>query len=187
MLERYLYRNRMNTKYSSNISVYPGSFDPFTNGHRDILERALKIFDKVILAVVRNPGKSPLFTFEEREEIIKYSVDDMSRIEIVSFDGLLVDFMEKNKVNIMVKGLRAVSDFEFEFQMALMNRRMSHDVETVFLMTSTDYAFLSSSRVREIASLGGPVDGLVSEYAQKKLKEKFPFTDNRGEVLEKDQ
>jgi pantetheine-phosphate adenylyltransferase len=177
----------MNKKYPSSISVYPGSFDPFTNGHRDILERALKIFDKVILAVVRNPGKTPLFTFEEREEIIKYSVDDMSRIEIISFDGLLVDFMKQNNVNIMVKGLRAVSDFEFEFQMALMNRRMNSDVETVFLMTSSDYAFLSSSRVREIASLGGPVDGLVSEYAHKKLRKKFPSPQNKGEVVEIDQ
>jgi pantetheine-phosphate adenylyltransferase len=177
----------MNKRYFSTIAVYPGSFDPFTNGHRDILERALKIFDKVVVAVVRNPGKNPLFTLDEREEIIKYSVDDTSRVEIASFDGLLVEFMEQNNINVMIKGLRAVSDFEFELQMALMNRKMNPEIETVFLMTSSEYAFLSSSRVREIASLGGPVDCFVSEHALKKLEKKFPIKINKGENVEMDQ
>jgi pantetheine-phosphate adenylyltransferase len=169
-------------------AVYPGSFDPFTNGHRDILERALTIFDKVILAVVRNPGKQPLFTLDEREEIIRHSITqaDSLRVEVGSFDGLLVDFMKKKNAHIMVKGLRAVSDFEFEFQMALMNRKLAPGVETVFLMTSAEYAFLSSSRIREIAALGGGVACLVSPFAEAKLREKLCRHRPQGETVEKD-
>lgn len=167
-------------------AVYPGSFDPFTNGHRDILERALRIFDRVIIAVVRNPGKKPLFSIKERVEIIKKSIPPTDRVKVDSFTGLLVDFMRNANSNIMVKGLRAVSDFEFEFQMALMNRKLSPDVETVFLMTSSEYAFLSSSRVREIVSLGGKVSCLVSPYAEVKLMEKFKHDSALSENVDKE-
>lgn len=166
-------------------AVYPGSFDPFTNGHKDILERALRIFDQVIIAVVRNPGKNPLFTLQERVEIIKNSIPQTDRVQVDSFSGLLVDYMERVNSHIMVKGLRAVSDFEFEFQMALINRKLSPQVETVFLMTSSEYAFLSSSKVREIASLGGNVGCLVSPFTLQMLKEKFLHTnESNGETIE---
>jgi len=167
-----------------NVAVYPGSFDPFTNGHGDILERALSIFDRVIIAVARNLSKKPLFTFEERVEIIRKSIPDTERVEVRSFTGLLVDFMHEVNSRIIVKGLRAVSDFEFEFQMALMNRKIDSEVETVFLMTSSEYAFLSSSRVKEIARLGGPVDCLVSPFAKKKLREKCEYCEDKGETVE---
>jgi len=168
------------------IAVYPGSFDPFTNGHKDILERALVIFDKVIIAVVRNPGKKPLFTLSERVEIIRQSIEESNRVHIDSFDGLLVNFMKSHRSNVLVKGLRAVSDFEFEFQMALMNRKIDPAIETIFLMTSAEYAFLSSSRVREIAALGGPVSCFVSPFAEAKLKEKTCTKKPRGEIVEKE-
>ncbi|MCE1245633.1 MAG: pantetheine-phosphate adenylyltransferase [Firmicutes bacterium] len=167
-------------------AVYPGSFDPFTNGHQDILERALGIFDKVIIAVVRNPGKNPLFTLDERVEIIKNSIPAGSNIQVECFNGLLVDFMKKVDSRIIVKGLRAVSDFEFEFQMALMNRKLNPEIETVFLMTSADYAFLSSSKVREIAVLGGEVKCLVSPYTDEVLRKKLAGKQSGGENVEKD-
>lgn len=167
-------------------AVYPGSFDPFTDGHKDILERALKIFDKVIVAVVTNPSKTPLFTLEERVEIIKNSVPDLERIEVDCFEGLLVNYMKDIEVNIMVKGLRALSDFDFEFQMALMNRKLNPDVETVFLMTSSEFAFLSSSKVREVASLHGQVDCFVSPFTQKKLEEKFKNKATPRQTVEND-
>lgn len=167
-------------------AIYPGSFDPFTNGHKDILDRALRIFDTITVAVVRNPAKKTLFTLKERVDIIKHSVEDISKIEVESFDGLLVDYMRTKTCNVMVKGLRAVSDFEFEFQMALMNRKLDPRVETVFLMTSAEYAFLSSSRVREIASLGGSVSCLVSPYAESRLMDKYKSIQPLGETVEKD-
>ncbi|MFP4497683.1 MAG: pantetheine-phosphate adenylyltransferase [Vulcanimicrobiota bacterium] len=178
----------MNQNHKPRTAVYPGSFDPFTNGHRDILERALEVFDKVIVAVVRNPAKTPLFTPAERVDIINNSVlpEYSHRISVVSFDGLLVEFMKQQKSRIILKGLRALSDFEFEFQMALMNRKLNPEVETVFLMTSTEYTFLSSSRVREIAMLNGKVGCLVSPYTEKKLREKFGNGFTGGETVEKD-
>ncbi len=166
--------------------VYPGSFDPFTYGHKDILERALRVFENVIVAVVRNPGKTPLFTLEERVSIIKDSINHNPNVIVESFDGLLVDFMRKKGVKVLVKGLRAVSDFEFEFQMALMNRKLDPEIETVFLMTSTEYAFLSSSRVKELASLGAPVDSFVSPFAEKMLRQKFINCTLKGENVEKE-
>lgn len=174
----------MNDKFNRKIALYPGSFDPFTNGHQDILKRALTVFEKVIVAVVRNPAKTPLFTMEERIDIIKNSVQDTSRVDVEGFEGLLVDFMRRKKIHILVKGLRAVSDFEFEFQMALMNRRLAPNIETVFLMTSSDYAFLSSSRVKEIASLGGNVESLVSDYTLRRLKKKFKSMNPQGQTLD---
>lgn len=160
------------------MAVYPGSFDPFTNGHRDILNRALAIFDRVIIAVTANFEKEHLFSIDERKEIIKNSITGLDRVEIDSFDGLLVNFMKKKSTNVIIKGLRAVSDFEYELQMALINRKLHPDFETVFLMTSAKYVFLSSSRVKEIASLGGDVSCFVSPFANEALKRKFGVGEN---------
>lgn len=162
-------------------AVYPGSFDPVTNGHLDIIERALKIFDELIVAVVENPNKRPLFTLKERVQILKEVLKNEKKISVDSFSGLLVNFMKKKNCNVIVKGLRAVSDFEVEFQMALMNRKLDPSVETVFFMTSNRYAFLSSSSVREIASFGKSVEGLVPRFVELKLKEKYSKSRKRGE------
>lgn len=158
------------------IGVYPGSFDPVTNGHIDIIKRAVKLTDKLIVAVLENPAKKNLFTLKERIGVLKNVLKNTSKIEIDSFSGLLISFVRKNKANVIVRGLRALSDFEFEFQMALMNRKLDENIETIFLMTSSQYAFLSSSSVKEISSFGGSVKGLVPPYVENKLKEKFKFS-----------
>lgn len=145
------------------IGVYPGSFDPVTEGHMDIIRRSSKIFDKVIVAVVKNYSKKPLFTSEERVELIGRSLQDMPNVEVDSFEGLLMDYIHKQKAQVIIKGLRAISDFEYEFQMALMNRKLDSKVETIFMMTSYKYSFLSSSMVKEVAGLGGCITGLVPE------------------------
>src|SRR5690554_2164598 len=132
--------------------IYPGSFDPVTNGHIDIINRAAKTFDKVIVGVLNNPNKKPLFTVEERIELLKKTVGHIENIEIESFSGLLIDFMVEKNSNIIVKGLRAVSDFEYEFQMALMNKKLSPEVETLFMMTNSNYSYISSSIIKEIAT-----------------------------------
>ena len=143
--------------------VYPGSFDPCPNGHIDIISRASRLFDRVIVAVLINNSKSPLFTAEERVEMLKTAVADYSNVEVFSFDGLLVDFMKAVKADIIIKGIRAVSDFEYEFQMALTNHELYNDAETLFIPTSKDYMFLSSSIVKEIAGYGGSLEGLVPD------------------------
>ncbi len=143
--------------------VYPGSFDPCTNGHIDIISRASRLFDRVIVAVLINNSKSPLFTAGERVEMLKTAVADYSNVEVFSFDGLLVDFMKAVKADIIIKGIRAVSDFEYEFQMALTNHELYNDAETLFIPTSKDYMFLSSSIVKEIAGYGGSLEGLVPD------------------------
>jgi pantetheine-phosphate adenylyltransferase len=142
-------------------AVYPGSFDPITLGHMDIIKRASKIFDKVIVCVLVNLKKRPSFTPQERVEFVRRATVDYANVETVFHDGLLIDFMRQQQVNLIVKGLRAVSDFEYEFQMALANNQLSPDIETLFLTTSTQYSFLSSSLVREIASYGGALDSFV--------------------------
>ncbi|MDD2420578.1 MAG: pantetheine-phosphate adenylyltransferase [Heliobacteriaceae bacterium] len=139
------------------IAVYPGSFDPVTNGHMDIVERAAQIFDEVIVAVVINPDKRPLFTMDERLEMIKQSCTALPNVRVGCFSGLLVDFMRQEGAKVIIRGLRAVSDFENEFQMALMNKKLHPGIETVFFTSQTEYAFLSSSLVKEVASLGGDV------------------------------
>ena len=154
-------------------TVYPGSFDPITYGHIDVIERALKIFDKVIIAVGDNPGKKPLFSTEERIEMIKKSTRHLKNIEIDKLPGLLLDYVKKKNSKIILRGLRAVSDFEFEFQRALMNRKINNNVETVFIMTKEDYVYLNSSIVKEIAMFRGNVKPFVPEPVEKKLKEKF--------------
>ena len=145
------------------IAVYPGSFDPVTNGHLDIIERSAKMFDKLYVAVLKNSSKTPLFTLEERCGLIDRVTGHINNIEILSFDGLLVDFMKAVKADIIIKGIRAVSDFEYEFQMALTNHELYNDAETLFIPTSKDYMFLSSSIVKEIAGYGGSLEGLVPD------------------------
>lgn len=155
------------------IAVYPGSFDPITFGHLDIINRALKIFDEVIIAVARNERKSPMFSIEERVKLIQSVLKDNQRAKVDTFDGLLVDYVRSRKSQAIVRGLRAISDFEYELQMAQINRGISRDVETVFLMTSVFYSFLSSSIVKEVHSLNGPIDGLVPPLVKKALDAKL--------------
>ena len=157
-------------------AVYPGSFDPVTNGHIDVIERALKIFDKVIVAVGDNPEKKPTFTTEERIEMLKESTKDLKNTKIDSFSGLLLDFVKSKNSRIIIRGLRAVSDFEFEFQRALLNRVVNDKIETIFIMTKEHYVYLNSSIVKEMAMFGGKLNGLVPEAVEKKLKEKFSKT-----------
>jgi len=158
------------------IAVYPGSFDPVTNGHIDVIERALKLFDRIIVAVGDNPGKKPLFTTKERIAMLKESTKHLKNLEIDSFSGLLLDFVKSKNSKIIIRGLRAVSDFEFEFQRALMNRVVNDKIETVFIMTKEHYVYLNSSIVKEIAMFNGKVNGLVPHIVEKKLKEKFSKT-----------
>lgn len=156
-----------------NIAVYPGTFDPITNGHIDLVERSLRTFDEVIIALAHNPRKTPLFTIEERIEMIKTAVKGLRNVKVDIFNGLLVDYAKKKKANAIIRGLRAVSDFEFEFQMALMNRRLDNKIETVFLMPSEEYSYLTSSIIKEIAAFKGSVKGFVPKIVEDKLKERF--------------
>ena len=155
------------------IAVCPGSFDPATNGHIDIIKRSAALFDKVIVAVVHNPSKYSLFTLEERMELLKRTCGSIENVEIDSFSGLLMDYVKSKNANVIVRGLRAVSDFEYELQMALMNKKLSPEVETVFMMTNSKYSYLSSSLVKEVASLGGCIKGLVPEIIEEELHKRF--------------
>ncbi|MEW6658263.1 MAG: pantetheine-phosphate adenylyltransferase [Thermodesulfobacteriota bacterium] len=155
------------------IAVYPGSFDPITNGHLDLLQRALKIFDHIIVAVAWNPTKQCLFTIEERMEMIRVSLQDHPQVSIDTFAGLLVDYAQGKKARAILRGLRAVTDFEYEFQLAMMNRRLEPEIETVFLMTGLRWVFLSSSILKEAAIHGGNIEGMVPEIVHRKLREKF--------------
>lgn len=154
-------------------AVYPGSFDPVTNGHIDVIERALKIFDRVIVAVGDNPEKKPLFTTKERIGMLKESTKHLKNIEIDSFSGLLIDYVKRKNSKIIIRGLRAISDFEFEFQRALLNRVVDNEIETVFIMTKEHYVYLNSSIVKEMAMFGGNLNDLIPRIVEKKLKEKF--------------
>lgn len=154
-------------------AIYPGSFDPVTNGHLDIIERSVKLFDNVIIAVLSNPNKNPLFTVEERITMLKQSTGHLNNIEIDAFDGLLIDYAMLKNANLIIKGLRAVSDFEYEFQMALMNRKLNYNIETLFMMTNNKYSYLSSSLIKEVAKLGGCVEGLVPDIVWKNLSLKL--------------
>lgn len=154
-------------------AVYPGSFDPITYGHLDIIQRGTSIFDKITVAVLINPTKKSLFTIEERIALIKEATKDMPNVDVESFDGLLVDYMRQNEGNTIVKGLRAVSDFEYELQMASINRKLNKDIETFFMMTSNNYSYLSSSIVKDVAKHDGDVSDLVPPVVVKALKAKY--------------
>jgi len=155
------------------IAIYPGTFDPITNGHLDILERAMKLFDRVIITIARNSAKQPLFTEEERLAMMREAVRSYKQVEVDSFDGLLVDYAQRKQATAIVRGLRAISDFEYELQMALMNRRLDHHIVTVFLMPNEKYTYLNSSIVREIARHQGNVKDFVPPNVFRKLKEKM--------------
>ncbi|MDR0966805.1 MAG: pantetheine-phosphate adenylyltransferase [Myxococcales bacterium] len=162
----------MNVK--KNIAIYPGSFDPPTNGHLTIIHRALRIFDTVVVAVAHNARKTGLFTIGERQELLAEALKGVPRLEIDTFDGLLVDYVRKRQACAVIRGLRAVSDFEYEFQMANMNRKLDPDFEAVFMMTGEDYFYIASHVVREVAALGGDVSELVPACVGRRLAEKFP-------------
>ena len=155
-------------------AVYPGMFDPAHNGHVDVIQRSLQIFDELIVAVVANPSKQPLFSMKERLEMIDEATSDLSNFRIVAFDGLLIDLVARERADCIVRGIRAVSDFEYEFQMALMNRKLRSTVETVFLMPHEKYTYISSRLIKEVASFGTSVAGMVPPIVEKRLAEKYP-------------
>ncbi len=155
------------------IAVYPGSFDPFTNGHLDLIERSRRLFDKLIVAVVRDGPKQPLFSVAERLEMLREVLRDYPNIEIEAFEGLLVEYAARRGARVILRGIRAVSDYEYELQMALMNRRLRPEIETVFLLASESYSFISSRLVKEVASLGGDVSQLVPPVVERYLRQKF--------------
>ena len=155
------------------VAIYPGSFDPLTHGHLSLIQRGLKTFDRVIVAIAVNPKKTPLFTVDERLALIRDAVNGDPRVEVDHFQGLLVEYAKRRGVNVLLRGLRAVSDFEYEFQMANMNRKLAPSIETVFMMTGEDYFYISSQIVREAAALGGDVSGLVPPNVLKQLQLKF--------------
>lgn len=154
-------------------AIYPGSFDPLTNGHLDVIERAIKLFDRVVVAVAKNESKQPMFTLKERLELVRRSVKHLKGVEADSFDSLLVDYVEERKAQAIVRGLRALSDFEFEFQLALMNRKLNEKIETIFMMPKDTYTFLSSRIIKEIARLGGDISDFVPGPVQEALLEKL--------------
>ena len=155
------------------IAVYPGSFDPITNGHVDIIKRGIRMFDELIVLIAHNPNKKALFSVEERLEMIRDVIRSCENVRVDSFDGLLVEYVKKTGANVILRGLRALSDFEYEFQLALINRRLNRDVETVFLMSGFKWFYTSSKIINEAASLGGSVKGLVPEIVNLKLLQKY--------------
>jgi pantetheine-phosphate adenylyltransferase len=157
-------------------AIYPGSFDPLTNGHLDVVQRAAKLFDRVIVAVAKNESKHPLFSLAEREALVKKAVAHLPNVETDAFDGLLVEYVVSRQASAIVRGLRAVSDFEFEFQLALMNRKLDENIETIFMMPKDTYTFLSSRIVKEIARLGGDVSAFVPEHIRAALQAKLKET-----------
>ncbi|MGH9887928.1 MAG: pantetheine-phosphate adenylyltransferase [bacterium] len=165
------------SRRAKSLAVFPGSFDPITNGHLDIIARGLSVFDEVRVAILINPEKRPLFTVEERVDIIREAYRDDPRITVDTFSGLLVDYAEAVGASVIVRGLRAISDFEFEFQMALMNRRLNDRIETVFMMPAEGYSYVSSRLVKEVFQLGGLVRGLVPPVVERRLREKYGAAD----------
>lgn len=155
------------------LLIYPGSFDPLTNGHLDVIQRATRLFDELVVAVARNESKQPLFTVEERLSLVRQALAGLKNVSADSFDGLLIDYVSRRGGHAVLRGLRALSDFEFEFQLALMNRKLNEQVETLFLMPTESHTFLSSRMVKEIARLGGQIDGFVPPYVAEALRKKF--------------
>lgn len=155
------------------IAIYPGSFDPPTNGHLDLIERGSKIFDELVVAILRNPDKDPLFSLGERRAMLEALTDDFKNVRVDVFDGLTVDYAARVKASAVLRGIRALSDYEYELQMAMMNRKLQPDLETVFMMPAEQYSYLSSRLVREVAKLGGSISGLVPEMVEHRLREKL--------------
>jgi len=162
----------MATRPSGRVAVYPGTFDPLTNGHVDIIQRGAALFDRIVVAILINPTKSPLFTIEERLEMARAVFKSRPGVEVDTFDGLLVDYARRRQASVIVRGLRAISDFEYEMQMALMNRHLSSTIETILMMPAESYTYLSSRLVKEVFALGGSVRGLVPDLVETRLKEK---------------
>ena len=162
------------------IAMYPGSFDPITNGHLNIIERSLLIFDKLLIAVAINAAKQPLFTVEERVAMIKEVTNNNPNVIVDSFEGLLVDYVAEKNIHVLVRGLRAMSDFEYEFQMTFMNRKLNRSVETIFMMTGLRWFYVNSRIIKEVAFAGGSVKGLVPDVVSERLKEKFPLYRQRN-------
>ena len=162
------------------IAMYPGSFDPITNGHLNIIERSLLIFDKLLIAVAINAAKQPLFTVEERVAMIKEVTNNNPNVLVDSFEGLLVDYVAEKNIHVLVRGLRAMSDFEYEFQMTFMNRKLNRSVETIFMMTGLRWFYVNSRIIKEVAFAGGSVKGLVPDVVSERLKEKFPLYRQRN-------
>jgi pantetheine-phosphate adenylyltransferase len=163
----------------STLAVYPGSFDPLTNGHVDIISRGARLFDRIIVAILVNSEKAPLFSMDERVEIARSVFQHQRNVEVDTFDGLLVDYVERRGAQVIVRGLRAVSDFEFEFQMALMNQRLNPRIETVFMMPAEQYTYISSRLIKEVFTLGGRVHGLVPELVEQRLRDKVVAKEGR--------
>ncbi len=155
----------------SRTAIYPGTFDPVTYGHIDIIKRATKIFDKIIVAVANNAGKKPLFSVSQREEMLKKATSTLKNVKIESFDELVVDYVSRKKTNVVIRGMRMISDFEYEFQMALTNRKLNDKIETIFMMPKESYSFLSSKLIKEIALLGADLSEFVPLHVEKKLKQ----------------
>src|SRR4030066_1937647 len=170
-------------KAMGKVAIYPGSFDPITYGHLDIVERALEIFDKAIVAIADNAEKRPLFSIEERLQMAKIIFKDSPHVIVDSFKGLLVTYVEKTNAKVLLRGLRATSDFEYEFHMASMNRSLSTHLDTLFMMTSKDYFFVSSRTIKEVAKLGGTVEGLVPDLVARRLKEKFKLAVSKKRLI----
>lgn len=162
-------------------AIYPGSFDPITNGHLDVIKRGTKIFDKIIVAVLINVEKKGLFDVQERVELIKQATQGIENVEVISFEGLLIDLLKQKETNIILKGLRSVTDFEYELQMALMNNKLDKEVETLFMATATETSFVSSSAVKQVAKFGGSIEGLVPSNIIEDVERKIN-SDNRGVV-----
>lgn len=163
----------MPTESCGIIAVYPGSFDPITNGHLDLIERASRLFERLIVAILRNEAKKPLFSVEERVEMAREVLRGYPNVEVASFGGLLVEFAASRGARVILRGIRAISDYEYELQMALMNRRLAPDIETVFLMAAEDYSFLSARLVKEVVALGGDVSGLVPPLVEERLRKRL--------------
>jgi pantetheine-phosphate adenylyltransferase len=155
------------------IGIYPGTFDPITHGHTDIITRSLRVFDKVVVAVAPNPSKHPLFNLAERLEMVKLVMTDLGQVEVTAFEGLLVDYVERSEAHAIIRGLRAISDFEHEFQMALINRKLAKQVETVFLMPSEEYSYLSSTIIKEVANHGGSLTAFLHPEVARRLQERI--------------
>ncbi|MFZ0705750.1 MAG: pantetheine-phosphate adenylyltransferase [Candidatus Korobacteraceae bacterium] len=165
------------------VAIYPGSFDPVTNGHLDLIERGSKLFDELIVAIARNPEKgTALFALEERKEMLQAMTAQFSNVSIDTFEGLLVSYCIRRNANVLLRGIRAVSDYEFELQMALMNRKIDQRVETIFMLPAEKYSYLSSRIVREIAHLGGPLTGFVPELVEQRLREKVKANGTKNEA-----